>query len=107
MPPATEEVTLSDVMAELQAQRKEIQRLREEVEGEDELVRIRDFAEEKGVSPRTIYRKARKRNIPIRDDAGFPKEEGDRSAAFISRTEWEEKEKLDTRTVRRRAGAYD
>jgi len=43
----------------------------------------------------------------VRDSHGYPKEDGDRSAAYVSVTEWEAKEELDTRTVRRNAGFYD
>ena len=54
-----------------------------------------------------MYAKLKRRGIPVRDATGAPKEEGDRSAAFVSRTEWEMGEKLHTRVVRREDGQYD
>jgi len=110
--PKTAEVTLKDVMAELRAQRKEIERLREEVREakssfSDELVRLQDFADRVGLSRSAIYAAQRRGEIVIRDKHGYPKEEGDRSASYVSVTKWESSGRLDTQTVRQRAGAYE
>jgi hypothetical protein len=103
------EVTLDEVADTLAALRDEVRRLREEVRREkrEELPRLQDFADELGIGRSTLYAKLDRRGIPVRDSHGFPKEEGDKSAAHVSRTEWEAAEQLDTRTVRRRAGFYD
>lgn len=100
--------TNADLMDELRRLREEVQRLREKVEpAADELVRVQEFADRKGLGRSTVYEKAERNGIPIRDAHGYPKGEGDRSAAYISVTEWEAAEKLDTRTVRRQAGFYN
>ena len=91
---------------------KEVRALREEVadlkaqQRRDELPRLQAFADELGISRSTMYAKLERRGIPVRDSHGYPKDSGDRSAAHVSRTEWEEGEQIDTRTVRQRAGAY-
>jgi len=108
----TAEVTLNDVMAELRAQRKEIKGLRDELREAksgmtDELVRLQDFADRVGLSLSAIYAAQRRGEIVIRDKHGYPKEEGDRSASYVSVTEWEAKGALDTQTVRQRAGFYE
>lgn len=109
MSTATEEITMADLMAELRAQREEIESLRREVrrQGRKELPRLAELAEEVGVSERTLRRKLRKAGIPIRDSHGFPKEKDDRSAAHVSRSEWESQEEIGTQAVRARAGEYD
>jgi hypothetical protein len=100
--------TNADLMDELRRLREEVQRLREKVEpAADELVRVHEFADRKGLGRSTVYEKAERQGIPIRGAHGYPKEDGDRSAAYISLTEWEAAERLDTRTVRRNAGFYD
>ena len=98
---------------------REIRRLHErldDIEGQlhemqkdrtSDLARLTDLAEELGVTPRTVRRRMKRRGIPVRDATGAPKKEGDRSAAFVSRTEWETGEKLHTRVVRREDGQYD
>jgi hypothetical protein len=103
------EVTLDEVADTLAALRDEVRRLREEVRRErrEELPRLQDLAGELGIGRSTLYAKLDRRGIPVRDSHGFPKEGGDKSAAHVSRTEWEAAEQLDTRTVRRRAGFYD
>jgi hypothetical protein len=103
------EITIDDVFEELRAQRKEIRSLRRELrkQSRNELPRLQDFADELGLGRTTMYEKLGRRGIPVRDSHGFPKEEGDRSAAHVSRTEWEEGERVDTRTVRRKAGFYE
>jgi len=109
MPTATEDITMADLMAELRAQREEIESLRREVrrQGRKELPRLAELADEVGVSERTLRRKLERHDIPIRDSHGFPKEPGDRSAAHVSRSEWENQEEIGTQAVRARAGAYD
>lgn len=109
MPTATDDITMADLMAELQAQRQEIESLRREVQrqGRDELPRLSDLAAELDVSERTLRRKMDRAGIPVRDSHGYPKENGDRSAAHVSRSEWESREELDTQVVRHRAGMYD
>lgn len=111
-----EEVTFSDVMAAVKAQserleeqRQELRRLRRELrrDGRDELPRLQDLAEELGIARSTMYAKLERHGIPVRTSTGFPKEEGDRSAAHVSRTEWEAAERLGTQTVRQRAGFYE
>lgn len=72
-----------------------------------DLARLTDLADELGIARSTMYAKLKRRGIPVRDATGAPKEEGDRSAAFVSRTEWETGEKLHTRVVRREDGQYD
>jgi len=72
-----------------------------------ELVRVQDFADRMDLSRSTVYQRAKKRGIPIRDKHGYPKEAGDRSAAYVSVTEWEEGEEIATRTVRQNARLYD
>lgn len=107
--PDTAEVTLDEVADTLAALRDEVRELREEVRQEtrEELPRLTDLAEELGIGRSTLYEKLERRGIPVRGSHGYPKEEGDRSAAHVSRSEWEAAEELDTRTVRRRAGFYD
>lgn len=109
MPDATD--TIEVQASALRALTDEVRQLRREVrrlaDDREELPRLRDLAEELGVVPSTMYRKLDKHGIPVRDSHGYPKEEGDRSAAHVSRTEWEARERKDTRSVRRAAGMYD
>jgi hypothetical protein len=99
------------LLEEMQAQRSELQALRREVRrlrrGRLDLVEMDRLADELGVSRRTLYRRLDKANIPVRDMNGFPKEKGDTSKSYVSRTEWEAGERLHTRTVRSEAGAYE
>ena len=76
-------------------------------EATSNLVRLSDLAEELGVTPRTVRRRAKRHAIPIRTASGAPKDEGDRSAAYVSRSEWEGEKELHTRTVRKEDGQYD
>jgi len=100
--------TNADLMDELRRLREEVQRLREKVEpAGDELVRIQEFADRKDLGRSTVYEKAERKGIPIRDAHGYPKKASDRSAAYISATEWDAADQLDTRTVRRQAGFYE
>ncbi|WP_103029993.1 helix-turn-helix domain-containing protein [Salinibacter altiplanensis] len=105
MPSDTEQ----DILEEIQAQREELRALRQEVRslkrGRD-LVPLADLAEELGVARSTIYRRLEENGIPIRTAGGAPKEEGDRSAAYVSRSEWEGGKELHTRTVREEDGQY-
>jgi hypothetical protein len=101
MPDATQEI-----LEEVRALRDEVRELHRQV-GRDELPRLQDLADEIGVARSTLYSKLDRKGIPVRDSHGFPKSDGDRSAAHVSRTEWEAAEELDTRTVRQRAGLYD
>jgi len=106
------QATLDDVMEELRSQREEIERLRTELRKataglSQELIRVQDLADTLGLARSTIYKRANKKGIPVRGKNGFPKEEGDKSAAYISRTEWESAEAASTQTVRHRAGFYD
>jgi predicted transcriptional regulator len=103
MPSDTEEAILD----ELRALRREVQALKRQsvTQGRD-LVPVRELAEELGVTPRTVRRRADRHGIPIRTATGAPKEDGDRSRAFVSRTEWEAEEELHTRTVRKEDGHY-
>jgi predicted DNA-binding transcriptional regulator AlpA len=104
--------TNADLMREIRRLREEVEALRGELRSaksqfSNELVRLQDFAERMGLGRSTVYQKLNRRGIPVRDSHGYPKEDGDRSAAYLSVTEWEAREKLDTRTVRRNAGFYD
>jgi DNA-binding transcriptional MocR family regulator len=100
------------ILEEIKALREDLRDLRESVrdlrtEKKDPLPRLQDLADELGVSRSTMYAKLRRHGIPVRDSNGFPKAEGDRSAAHVSRSEWESKEALHTRTVRKSANCYD
>ena len=97
--------TVQSLVREMRSLRQEVRSLKGE--SRRELVRLQEFADELGLARSTIYAKAGRRGIPIRDDAGYPKEEGDKSAAYISRAEWEAAERLNTQTVRRRADFYE
>jgi DNA-binding transcriptional MocR family regulator len=104
--------TSADILEELRALRSEVESLREQVQEQTTgraapLPRLQDFAEELGISRSTMYAKLDRRGIPVRDSHGYPKDDGDRSAAHVTRTEWDERERLDTRTVRQQAGLYD
>jgi len=101
MPDATQEI-----LEEVRALRDEVRELHRQV-GRDELPRLQDLADELGIGRSTLYAKLDRKGIPVRDSHGVPKGDGDRSAAHVSRTEWEAAEELDTRTVRQRAGLYD
>lgn len=107
--PDAADVTLDEVADTLAALRDEVRALRQEVRREDreELPRLQALADELGIARSTMYEKLDRRGIPVRDSNGYPKEEGDRSAAHVSRTEWEAAEELGTRTVRRRAGMHN
>ncbi len=94
------------ILEEIRGLRQELRDVKAQVAERDELPRLQDFADELGIARSTLYDKLNRRGIPIRDSHGYPKEEGDRSAAHVSRTEWEEGEEIATRTVRERAGAY-
>jgi len=108
--------TVRALVDEVQALRREVRALsrasqsRRQGRKEDsqkELPRLQALADEVGISRSAMYRKLDRHGIPVRGSMGFPKEEGDRSAAHVSRTEWEAKGKKDTRTVRQNAGFYD
>jgi len=103
MPSDTEEAILD----ELRALRREVRDLRRQSlrRGRD-LVPLADLADELGVARSTIYRRLEEKGIPIRTANGAPKEEGDRSAAYVSRSEWEGGEELHTQTVRQQDGQY-
>jgi predicted DNA-binding transcriptional regulator AlpA len=75
-------------------------------ENSSDLVPLQALADELGVARSTIYRRLKEKGIPIRTATGAPKEEGDRSRAFVSRSEWEGGEELHTRTVRHEDGQY-
>lgn len=89
---------LDDIEGQLRGMRRE---------ATSDLVPLADLAEELGVARSTIYRRLEEKGIPIRTANGAPKEEGDRSAAYVSRSEWEGGEELHTRTVRHEDGQYD
>ena len=89
---------LDDIEGQLRGMRRE---------ATSDLVPLADLAEELGVARSTIYRHLEEKGIPIRTANGAPKEEGDRSAAYVSRSEWEGGEELHTRTVRHEDGQYD
>jgi predicted DNA-binding transcriptional regulator AlpA len=96
----------------LDALAEEVRALREEVralkEGQaDPLPRVQALAHELGISRRTLYRKLGKRGIPVRTSDGFPKKDGDRSAAHVSRLEWDAGEGRSTRSVRKHAGLVE
>ena len=101
--------TVEAILEEIQAQREELRALRQEVRslkrGRD-LVPLADLAGELGVARSTIYRRLEEKGIPIRTASGAPKDDGDRSAAYVSRSEWEGGEELHTRTVREEDGQY-
>lgn len=109
---ATDAATLDDVAGMVASLQDEVRQLRRELRDaksrmSQELVRVQDFADRMDISRGTVYRRAKKRGIPMRDAHGYPKEDGDRSAAYVSVTEWEAAEKIDTRTVRQNAGFYE
>lgn len=113
MPDTAEEPTLSDVMAAVKAQSRELRETREELRQvkrelreERELVPVGDLADELGVSRRTIYRRLETHEIPRRGAQGYPKESGDTTASYVSRTEWESRGEVATRAVRENAGFY-
>ena len=89
---------LDDIEGQLRGMRRE---------ATSDLVPLADLAEELGVARSTIYRRLKQKGIPVRTANGAPKEEGDRSAAYVSRSEWEGGEELHTRTVRHEDGQYD
>jgi predicted DNA-binding transcriptional regulator AlpA len=89
---------LDDIEGQLREMRRE---------NSSDLVPLQALAEELGVARSTIYRRLEQKGIPIRTASGAPKEEGDRSAAYVSRSEWEGEEELHTRTVREEDGQYD
>lgn len=102
------ETAETDLQARVQTLEAKLARLERRLAGEkEELPRLQALADELDVTPRTVYRKLDKHGIPVRDSHGYPKEEGDRSAAHVSRTEWEARERKDTRSVRAAAGMYD
>jgi|APHM01.1.fsa_nt_gi hypothetical protein len=106
MSTATREPSRADLLSAIQRLNRKLERLEEKVEGgQQELVRLPDLAEELSISRSTMYRKLDRKGIPVRGASGFPKEDGDRSTAYVSRTEWESSGRLDTRTVRRHANA--
>jgi hypothetical protein len=73
--------------------------------GEDDVIPVAKYAYEKGVDRSTVYRRAERNGIPIRDETGAVRDgEG---VACVSRTEMEMKEDLGTRVVRRADGQYD
>jgi DeoR/GlpR family transcriptional regulator of sugar metabolism len=100
--------TNQEILNEIQRLHDRLDNLERELrrEGRNELPRLSELAEEINVSERTLRRKMDKAGIPVRDSHGFPKEKDDRSAAHVSRSEWESKEELDTQAVRARAGEY-
>jgi len=103
MPSDTEEAILD----ELRALRREVRDLKRQSLGRGrDLVPLADLADELGVARSTIYRRLEEKSIPIRTASGAPKEEGDRSAAYVSRSEWEGGEELHTHSVRKEDGQY-
>jgi SMC interacting uncharacterized protein involved in chromosome segregation len=107
-----EEPTNADLMREIRRLREEVESLRDEVREakssfSDELVRLQGFADRMGLSRSAIYAARDRGEIVIRDKHGYPKEEGDRSASYVSITEWQADGRLATQTVRQRAGFYD
>jgi len=69
----------------------------------DELLTIQQVAERTGLSTPTVYRRLNRHDIPKRDAGGRPKD-GGKTTTFISWSEWQLAEQLDTRIVRRNAG---
>jgi predicted DNA-binding transcriptional regulator YafY len=101
--------TNQEILNEIQRLHDRLDDLERELRRErrDELPRLSELADELDVSERTIRRKMDKAGIPIRDSHGFPKEVGDKSAAHVSRSEWESKEEVDTQSVRWQAGELE
>ena len=71
----------------------------------DDIVAVAKYAHEKGISRSTVYRQAKRRGVPIRDETGALKDDG--GISCISRTEMEMRKDLGTRRVRRIDGQYD
>ena len=104
MPSDTEEA----ILEELRALRREVRDLKQQSLGRGrDLVPLADLADELGVARSTIYRRLKQKGIPVRTANGAPKEEGDRSAAYVSRSEWEGGEELHTHSVRKEDGQYE
>jgi hypothetical protein len=76
-------------------------------EGRDELVPIRKYAAEEGVDVSTVYRRMYRWGVPKRTERGYQKDDGDRSATYVSRSEMRLEEPLATQSVRRAAGLID
>ena len=76
-------------------------------EATSDLVPLADLTDELDVARSTIYRRLEEKGIPVRTASGAPKDGGDRSAAYVSRSEWEGGEELHTRTVREEDGQYE
>lgn len=101
--------TNQEILNEIQRLHDRLDDLERELRRErrDELPRLSELAEELGIHRATVYRKMKREGIPVRDSHGFPKEDGDKSAAHVSRSEWESKEELDTQSVRWQAGELE
>lgn len=72
----------------------------------DDIIHITKYAHEKGVDRSTVYRRAKRHGIPIRDFTGA-KKKGGNGGAFVSRLEMECREELGTQAVRRANGQYE
>jgi len=71
----------------------------------DDIVPVAKYAHEKGIDRSTVYRQAKRKGVPIRDETGAIKENG--GVACVSRLEMEMEEELSMRSVRRADGQYD
>lgn len=76
------------------------------VDGQDDVVPVRKYAYEKGISRSTVYRRAERNDVPIRDETGAVKE-GEAGIACVSRMEMKLGEELGTQVVRRTDGQYE
>ena len=99
--------TIKTLQSEVRRLRKEVAALRAERDSVSPLPRLQDLAGELSVSTQTVRRRLEEADIPIRDAHGYPKKDGDRTTAHVSRAEWEAKGELETRRVRKAAGFYD